>query len=144
MTFQDQASGGVALWAIDTDSNAVVWKTIVGAPWVAEPAPRPPAARLTLIGRDGREVVLDAEQIKPGRVSVEGMPRPGEFSLPAGQRLRLESAGKTIEAIVPRRRLELPLGARSGEAGRLAEDRLAGRAGGRADRLGRRRLDSGP
>ena len=37
MTFQDQRSGGVALWAIDPDSNAIVWKTIVGAPWAASP-----------------------------------------------------------------------------------------------------------
>jgi hypothetical protein len=32
---------------------------------------------------------------------IEGVPKPGEFSLRAGGRLRLESAGKTIDAIVP-------------------------------------------
>jgi outer membrane protein assembly factor BamB len=100
MTFQDQASGGVALWAIDTDSNAVVWKTVVGAPWPVRPSP---GARggLSLIGRDGREVELDSERINRGGFLIEGVPKPGEFSLPAGRRLRVQSAGKTIEAIVP-------------------------------------------
>jgi outer membrane protein assembly factor BamB len=100
MTFQDQASGGVALWAFDTDTNSVVWKTIVGAPWVVSPAPGA-AGGLSLISRDGREIQLDPERISRGGFLIEAVPAPGEFSLPVGHRLRLESAGKTIEAIVP-------------------------------------------
>ncbi len=101
MTFQDQSSGGVALWAFDTDSSSVVWKTIVGVPWIVSPAAGT-GGSLSLIARDGREVQLDTERINRGGFLIEGLPRPGEFALPAGQRLRLESAGKTIDAIVPR------------------------------------------
>ncbi len=100
MTFQDQANGGVALWAFDPDSNTVIWKTTVGAPWVAAPASAGGAA-LSVIARDGREVLLKPEQIERGGFLVEGMPRPGAFSLPRGQRVRLEASGKTIDAIVP-------------------------------------------
>ena len=94
----------------------IVWKTIVGAPWPVQPV----AGRrggLSLIGRDGREVVLDAERISragswsrrfPGRASFRCRRAGG-----CGSRLR----GKTIEAIVPQGRLESALGARSGEAG---------------------------
>ena len=32
MTFQDQGNGGVALWGIDPETSAIVWKTVVGAP----------------------------------------------------------------------------------------------------------------
>src|ERR1019366_134345 len=80
MTFQDQANGGVALWALDPDSNTVVWKTAVGAPWVAAPASAAGEA-LSVIARDGREVLLKPEQIERGGFLVEGMPRPGAFSL---------------------------------------------------------------
>ena len=55
-----------------------------------------------MIGRDGREVLLTPSRSSRGGFLIEGLPRPGEFSLPAGLRLRLESAGKTIDAIVPR------------------------------------------
>ncbi len=100
MTFQDQTSGGVALWAIDTDSNAIVWKTIVGEPWAVSPSPGE-GGGLSLFGRDGRAVDLDAARISQGGFLIEPVKRPGEFSLPAGRRLRIPSAGKTIEAIVP-------------------------------------------
>jgi outer membrane protein assembly factor BamB len=100
MTFTDRASGGVALWAIDTDTLAVVWKTIVGAPWPVKPSPGA-AGSLSLIGRDGKEVVLDAERISKGGFLVEAVPRLGEFSLPAGRRLRVETGGKVIDVIVP-------------------------------------------
>ncbi len=101
MTFQDRASGGVALWAIDTDTSGIVWKTIVGAPWPVRPSAGS-GRRLSLIGRDGREVVLDADRISKGGFLIESVPRPGEFSLPAGRRLRFEAGGKVIDVIVPK------------------------------------------
>ena len=56
---------------------------------------------MTVIARDGREVLLTPSRSR-GWLRVEGMPRPGEFSLPAGLRLRLEASGKPVAAIVPR------------------------------------------
>ena len=33
MTFDDEDTGGVALWGIDAETGAIAWKTIVAAPW---------------------------------------------------------------------------------------------------------------
>ena len=100
MTFQDQQNGGVTLWAIDPDSSTVAWKSVVGTPWLASPAASA-AESLSVIARDGREVVLKADLLDRGGFVVETAPRPGAFSLPRGRRLRLDCAGKTINAIVP-------------------------------------------
>jgi tetratricopeptide (TPR) repeat protein len=100
MTFQDQQNGGLALWAIDPDSNTVAWKTVVGTPWLASPAAGA-GDSLSVIARDGREVLLKADLIARGGFVVEEAPKPGAFSLPTGQRLRLDVAGKKIDAIVP-------------------------------------------
>ena len=54
-----------------------------------------------MIARDGREVLLKADLLGRGGFVVEEAPKPGVFSLPSGQRLRLERTGKTIDAIVP-------------------------------------------
>ena len=54
-----------------------------------------------MIARDGREVLLKTDLIARGGFVVEEAPKPGAFSLPAGQRLRLDVAGKSIDAIVP-------------------------------------------
>ena len=143
MTFQDQSNGGVALWAFNTDTNAIVWKTIVGVPWLASPAPLPDGG-ISLIAPNGREVELDAERIKQGGFVIDGVPRPGDFSLPAGQRLQLKSAGKTIEAIVPRDGTTELWVQDPCQAVRLAEDQLAGRTGRRAHCLGRRGAASRP
>ena len=35
---------------------------------------------------------------------MEAVPRPGEFALPAGRRLRLEAAGKPLSVIAPAHR----------------------------------------
>ena len=43
MTFQDQETGGVALWGIDPETGAIAWKTIVGAPWPTMPEAQWPA-----------------------------------------------------------------------------------------------------
>jgi outer membrane protein assembly factor BamB len=100
MTFQDQQNGGLALWAIDPDSSTVAWKTVVGTPWIASPVAGV-GDSLSLIARDGREVLLKADLLSRGGFVVEEAPKPGAFSLPSGQRLRLDRAGKTIDAIVP-------------------------------------------
>ena len=82
-----------------------------------------------MIARDGREVLLEADRISRGGFVIEAVPKPGEFSLPAGQRLRLESAGKTIDAIVPEDGSKQLWVQDPAQAGGLAEGRLAGGAG---------------
>jgi PQQ-like domain len=100
MTFQDQQNGGLTLWAIDPDTNTVAWKTVVGTHWLASPVAGA-GESLSVIARDGREVLLKADLLERGGFVVEEAPKPGAFTLPSGQRLRLDRDGKTIDAIVP-------------------------------------------
>ena len=100
-TFQDSVSGGVALWGLDSETAAVVWKTVVGAPWPSPLARSADSMRLTTLGRDGREVVISAEQMRRGGFIVLPMPRPGEFALPTGLRLHIERDGKSVVIIAP-------------------------------------------
>jgi len=101
LTFQDQETGGVALWGIEPETGVVAWKTVVGAPWPTPLAPVAWSSDLTLIARDGREVLISEEQVAQGGFVVQTVPRPGEFSLPAGRCLRFDAGGKPIAAIVP-------------------------------------------
>jgi hypothetical protein len=104
MTFQDQATGGVALWGIEPESGGMKWKTVLGAPWPTPLGPAIGSSGLTLFSRDGRQVVLSDEQLARGGFVVEQMPRPGEFALPEGLPLRLDAGGRPIAAIVPHNR----------------------------------------
>jgi outer membrane protein assembly factor BamB len=104
MTFQDQETSGVALWGIDAESGAVAWKTIVGAPWPTPLAAVAGTNDLAMIGRDGREIKITAEEVARGGFIVQAIPRPGDFSVPAGLRIGLEVDHKPISVIVPRER----------------------------------------
>ena len=84
MTFQDQETAGVALWGIDSETGAIAWKTIVAAPWPTAPIGLTGSDDLGMIGRDGREIRIAAQQIGRGGFVIEAIPRPGEFALPAG------------------------------------------------------------
>jgi outer membrane protein assembly factor BamB len=101
MTFQDQESSGVALWGIDSESGAIVWKTIVGAPWPTPVGAVAGSNDLTMIGRDGLDIPLSSQQIARGGFVVQPLPRPGDFSIPAGLCLRVEIGGKLIPVVVP-------------------------------------------
>ena len=101
MSFQDQESGGVALWGIDPDTGVVEWKTIIGAPWLTPLTATSGSSALTTFGRDGREVWMSREQIAKGGFVTVVLPRPGELSLPSGLRLDLDIDGKPSSAIVP-------------------------------------------
>jgi outer membrane protein assembly factor BamB len=101
LTFQDQERGGVALWGIDPDTGVVKWKTIVGAPWPTPLTATSGSTALTTFGRDGREISLSRDQIAKGGFVTMVLPRPGEFTLPSGQRLDLVIDGKPAVAIVP-------------------------------------------
>jgi outer membrane protein assembly factor BamB len=104
MTFQDLQTGGVALWGIDPETSTIAWKTVVGSPWTT-PLEAPNGAEgLTILTRDGREVPLSQDQVVQGGFLQQAMPRPGEFALPAGLRVRLSSGGKSISAVVPAQR----------------------------------------
>jgi outer membrane protein assembly factor BamB len=101
MTFQDRETGGVALWGIDSESGLVAWKTILGAPWTTSPEPSPDAESLAVVARDGGEAKLPVEQIARGGFSQQTVPRPGEFALASGVRVRLDAGGKSIAALAP-------------------------------------------
>ncbi len=119
-TFQDRELGGVALLGIEPESAVVVWKTVVGSPWPTDLARVGDSGGLSTLGRDGREVIISAQQAARGGFVVLPVPRPGAFALPAGLRLILERDGKPLSIVVPRPYSKEPLG-----AGRLASRRLA-------------------
>ena len=101
MTFQDQETSGVALWGIDSDTGLIAWKTIVAAPWSTPLGASVGSNDLVMLGRDGREVRITPEQIARGGFIGQAIPRPGDFALPAGLRLRLEVDGKPLAVIAP-------------------------------------------
>ncbi len=101
LTFQDQENRGAALWGIEPESGDIVWKTVVGPPW---PTPLSVAADgngFEMIARDGKEVRISQDELARGGFLVQTLPKPGDFVLPPGRRLRFEAAGKTLSAVVP-------------------------------------------
>ena len=86
---------------MDGETGANVWKTIVAAPWPTPLAAASGSGDLVMLGRDGRDVRITPEQIAAGGFIAQAIPRPGEFSLPAGVRLRLEAGGKPLSVIAP-------------------------------------------
>ncbi len=68
MTFDDEDTGGVALWGIDAETGAIAWKTIVAAPWPTSLVGLTGSDDLVMIGRDGREIRIALEQIASGRL----------------------------------------------------------------------------
>ncbi len=104
LTFQDQDTGGVALWGIEPETGAVVWKTTVGASWLTSLAPVAGSSALAAVARDGRQDVIAEEQLARGGFVVQKTPRPGQFALPSGLRLSLETGGKPLTAIAPAHR----------------------------------------
>jgi outer membrane protein assembly factor BamB len=101
-SFQDRELGGTALLGIDSESTAVLWKTVVGSAWSTALAPSGMSGGLSTLGPDGREVLITPEQSTQGGFVVATIPRPGAFTLPSGLRLLVEGPGKTVDVIVPR------------------------------------------
>ena len=101
-TFQDRELGGTALLGIDTESAAVLWKTVVGSAWPTALTPSAESGGLSTLGQDGREVLITPQQATRGGFVVVPVSRPGAFTLPSGLRLRVERQGKTLDIIVPR------------------------------------------
>ncbi len=101
LTFQDSELGGVALWGVDPEVGTIAWKTVLGTPW---PTPLEAVAgspSIAMIAHDGQNVAITPEQIAKGGFVVRTLSRPGEFTLPRGQRLSVEAGGKPISVIVP-------------------------------------------
>ncbi len=134
MSFQDQESGGVALWGIDPDTGVLEWKTIIGAPWLTPLTATSGSSALTTFGRDGREVSMSREQIAKGGFVTVVLPRPGEFSLPSGLRLDLDIDGKPSSAIVPHDHKNVLWLQQPGKPGGWRKDRTSYRA--RVESLG--------
>jgi outer membrane protein assembly factor BamB len=107
LSFQEEESGGTALWAIDPGTGSPVWKTTVGAAWTTPLSADAAPGGLSLLARDGREEQISPEQLARGGFVVQGVPRTGDFALPAGSRLRLQASGKPLSAIVPQKRSNL-------------------------------------
>ena len=107
MTFQDQETSGVALWGIDSETGVIAWKTIVAAPWSTALAAVAGSDDLVMLGRDGHEVRITPEQIAQGGFITQAIPRPGDFALPPGLHLRLETGGKPLTVIAPHERSNL-------------------------------------
>ena len=101
-TFHDRELGGTALLGIDPDSATVAWKTVVGSAWTTEPALVGESGDLSTLGRDGREVLVKAQQSARGGFVVLPISRPGAFTLPSGLHLKVERDGKSLGVIVPR------------------------------------------
>src|SRR5262249_38678092 len=62
---------------------------------------------LSAIGPDGREVSISTDQIDRGGFVVLALPKPGDFTLPAGNRLKLDLLGKVGWAVVPNGRADI-------------------------------------
>ncbi|MGO9916759.1 MAG: PQQ-binding-like beta-propeller repeat protein [Isosphaeraceae bacterium] len=105
-TFRDRPTGGVALLGLDAETGALAWKTIVGAPWPTPLGVSADSKALLTIGRDGRELAISTDQIDRGGFVVVGLPKPGDFTLPSGTRLSLETGGKAGSAVIPGRHAE--------------------------------------
>jgi outer membrane protein assembly factor BamB len=103
LTFQDQDTGGIALLGVDSDSGSIAWQTIAGAPWPTPLFSAPGTGVLASIGRDGREVSISEADIARGGFVAMTLPRTGDFALPQGTRLAIETASKPLTAIVSRR-----------------------------------------
>jgi outer membrane protein assembly factor BamB len=101
LSFQDQATDGVALWAFDAVSGQLDWKTILGAPWQPPLVASADGLSVNTFGRNGRPITLSESQIERGGFVVETLTTPGQFLLPAGSRIDLPLAGKPGTVIVP-------------------------------------------
>ena len=117
MTFQDQETSGVALYGIEIESGVIAWKTIVAAPWSTPLATVAGSDDLVMLGRGGHEVRITPEQIAQGGFIAQTLPKPGEFSLPPGLRLRLEASGRPLAVIAPFERSNVLWVQDSGTAG---------------------------
>ena len=73
----------MALWAIDPDSNTVAWKTVVGTPWLASPLAGD-GEDLSVIARDGREVLLKADLLAEADSSSRRRPSRARLRCPRG------------------------------------------------------------
>ncbi len=102
LTFQDQETGGVALWAFDNETGDIVWKTVLGAAWPTPLSSAVSKGNLALFGRDGREIVVTRDQLAKGGFIEQFIPLPGDFVLPAGEELHPQVDGKLVAVIAPR------------------------------------------
>jgi outer membrane protein assembly factor BamB len=101
-TFEDRQSGGVALLGLEPEAGTILWKTIVGGSWPTPLEASADSHGLASLGRDGQEVRISSEDLVKGGFVVLPIPRPGEFTLPSGMRLRFERDGKPLSVLVPR------------------------------------------
>jgi len=93
-----QAPGGraVNLWGLNAGNGKVVWRTILGAPWVSPPTPAASDGSLVTIGRDGAPLALSPGLLAEGGFVEATLPEPGGTDIPATDLPRLEIKGLTV------------------------------------------------
>ena len=129
------SSAALRSWGIDSESAAVVWKTVVGSAWPTALSPSAESGGLSTLGQDGREVLITPEQATRGGFVVVPVSRPGAFTLPAGLRLPRRTPGQDARRHRPPALFQEPLGPGRVAARTLARGRPARARGGRARRL---------
>jgi outer membrane protein assembly factor BamB len=100
-TYRERSNGGVAVLGLDGESGGVSWKTVVGAPWPTPLDLTTDRTALSTIARNGHELAISTAEIDHGGFAIVQLPKPGDFALPAGTRLRLDQGGKARWAVVP-------------------------------------------
>jgi outer membrane protein assembly factor BamB len=116
MSFRDPLTSGTAAWAVDPDTGATPWRTIVGAPWLTPPrrAGDGDDPILSTIGMNGRPVTIARSLLDSGGILGLPIPGSGEFSLPLERYTPLDVGGRTV--------LAPPVGSRFIWARRTRED----------------------
>jgi len=102
LSFQDPLTMGTSIKAVDPETGATPWRTVVGARWLTRPRwlGEGENARLTTMGLDGRAVEVSRKQIDEGQLIGLQIPRSGEFSFPLETYSALEVSGHSL--LIPR------------------------------------------
>jgi TolA-binding protein/outer membrane protein assembly factor BamB len=101
LTHQYTEGVGVALWGVDPDTGAEVWRTVLGVPWTVEPAPEPKGGGVATLLADGRPITVTFDQMAKGGFVEQPLPKPGESYLPTGPLRRLEAGDLTVLVPAP-------------------------------------------
>jgi outer membrane protein assembly factor BamB/predicted component of type VI protein secretion system len=99
LTHQYTEGRGVALWGVNPATGAVVWRTVLGAPWPSGLTSMADGEGLVALGIDGNPIKLPRARLQEGGFVEQRLPLPGAFRLPPGPIQRIEIDGATI--IVP-------------------------------------------
>ncbi|MEO6811986.1 MAG: PQQ-binding-like beta-propeller repeat protein, partial [Isosphaeraceae bacterium] len=89
---------GQALWGVNPGDGSVVWKTVLGTPWITNPTPTADREGLMTLATDGRPLVLDRALLQAGGFVDAPLLGPGEPGVPLSPLGRLDNDGLTVIA----------------------------------------------